>query len=122
MATRDMWSYRDADVRGDELVGYEVEAVDGKIGEVEEAVTEPGMSFVVVDTGPWIFGRRSMLPAGLVERVDHERRHVSVDCQRDDIRDAPEFDESRYREASYRDELAGYYLTGPAARAFDRPL
>jgi hypothetical protein len=24
----------------------------------------------VVDTGPWIFGRKVLLPAGVVERID----------------------------------------------------
>ena len=118
----DIWAYRDPSVTGQELVGYEMEGVDGKIGTIDEATAEAGSSFLVVDTGPWIFGHKSMLPAGVVQRVDHGQERVYVDCAKDEIRHAPEFDESRYLEPSYRDEIAGYYATGRAARAFDQPL
>ena len=122
MATSDIWEYRDPAVTGQELIGYEVEGADGKIGNIDDATAEAGSSFLVVDTGPWIFGRKTMLPAGVVQRVDHEQGRVYVDCEKDEVKNAPDFDESRYLEPSYRDELAGYYTTGRAARAFDQPL
>ena len=37
-----------------------------------------------------------------------------VDRAKDQIKDAPEFDEERYRDAGYRDDLGGYY--GPGGR------
>jgi hypothetical protein len=122
MGSIDIWAYRDPSVTGQELVGYEIEGVDGKLGTIDEATAEAGSSFLVVDTGPWIFGRKSMLPAGIVQRVDHGQERVYVDCVKDEVRSAPEFDESRYLEPSYRDEIAGYYTSGRAARAFDQPL
>ena len=42
--------------------GYHVEALDGSIGKIDEATYEVGKSFVIVGTGPWIFGRKVMLP------------------------------------------------------------
>jgi hypothetical protein len=32
--------------------------------QIDEATDEPGNAFVVVDTGPWVFGKKVMLPAG----------------------------------------------------------
>jgi hypothetical protein len=46
-----------------DLVGFDVEATDGNIGKIDEATYDVGGSYVVVDTGPWIFGKKVMLPA-----------------------------------------------------------
>ena len=58
----EMWSYQSGLYAGDiEVVGYNVEAIDGGIGKVDDATYDAGSSYVVVDTGPWIFGK-VMLP------------------------------------------------------------
>jgi len=109
MATTDLWTYRATGIVGTNLVGYKVEAADGGIGKVDEATGEVGMSYLVVDTGPWIFGKKVMLPAGVIERIDHENETIYVSRTKDEIKNAPEFDESRYRDEAYRTELGGYY-------------
>jgi hypothetical protein len=73
-----------------DLTGYKVEAIDGGIGSIDEATYEVGSAYLVVDTGPWIFGRRVLLPAGVVERVDHLTRTVHVDRTREQVKDSPE--------------------------------
>ncbi|HEX2771396.1 MAG TPA: PRC-barrel domain-containing protein [Micromonosporaceae bacterium] len=106
----DPWSYRDeAGVTGADLVGYKVEATDGGIGKVDSASTEVNASYLVVDTGLWIFGKKVMLPAGVVNRVDHEDQKVFVDRSKDEIKAAPEFDEAVHADPAYRDKLGGYY-------------
>jgi len=122
MTTSDIWTYRDATLSGQELSGYDVEAVDGGIGRIDEVTAEAGTSFIVVSTGPWIFGKKALLPAGVIERVDHEDGCVFLDRTKDEIKNAPEFDESRYLEPGYLDQLGGYYATGRVGRAFDEPL
>ncbi|HEX5882725.1 MAG TPA: PRC-barrel domain containing protein [Actinomycetota bacterium] len=99
-----------------DVTGYSVEATDGGIGKVDEATYEVGASFIVVDTGPWIFGKKVVLPAGLISNVDLTEEKVHVDSTKAEIKDAPEFDEATYKEASYRHKLGGYYGTrgGPA--------
>ena len=72
MTTRswDAWNYREStgiSARHDNLTGFHVHAVDGDIGKIDEATPEVGAGYIVVDTGPWIFGRKVMLPAGTVE-------------------------------------------------------
>jgi hypothetical protein len=109
MATTDLWTYRDTTVVGTNLIGYSVEAIDGGIGKVDEATDDIGASYIVIDTGPWIFGKKVMLPAGVIDRVDHADETVYVSRTKDEIKSAPEFDESRYRDEAYRTELAGYY-------------
>jgi hypothetical protein len=110
--TTDLWTYRDTTIGTTNLTGFNVEAIDGSIGKIDEATSEVGASYIVIDTGPWIFGKKVMLPAGIVDRVDTAEETVYVNRTKDEIKDAPEFDETRYRDAQYRDELGGYYGPG----------
>jgi hypothetical protein len=114
MTTIDAWTYRNSVAAG-AIVGYDVEALDGEIGEVSEASNDVGASYVVVDTGPWIFGKKVMLPAIAIERVDHREERVWVNRTKDEIKNAPGFDAASYRDDDYRNRLAAYY-TGRAAR------
>jgi hypothetical protein len=103
-----LWTYREP-VQGLDLTGFEVEAIDGGIGKVDEASYEVGGSYIVVDTGPWIFGKKVMLPAWTVERIDLEDRKLYVDRTKEEIKNGPEFNRDLYREPTYRDELGAYY-------------
>jgi hypothetical protein len=108
-----VWTYREAVITGgfapEEIVGYGVEAADGSIGKVDEATFDAGSSYIVVDTGPWIFGRKVMLPAGVVQSIDHEDEKIHVSRTKDEIKDSPEFDESLTRDDAYRSRLGAYY-------------
>jgi hypothetical protein len=114
MATADIWTYRETDWTTSNFVGYGVEALDGSIGKIDEATMDAGASYLVVDTGPWIFGKKVMLPAGVISRVDHDDEKVFVNRTKDQIKDAPEFDADRYRDDAYRGELGSYYGAGGA--------
>jgi hypothetical protein len=91
------------------LTGYDVEATDGRIGSIDEASYEVGAAYLVVDTGPWIFGRKVLLPAGTVESVDHQDRKVYVDRTKDEIKNSPEYDKDTFTTTEYRDRVGGYY-------------
>ena len=90
---------------GADLAGYHVEATDGGIGKVDEATN----FCLVVDTGPWIFGRKVLLPAGVVNRVDRGERRVYVDRSKQQIKDSPEYDPTTFDTADYRDRVGTYY-------------
>jgi hypothetical protein len=108
--TAEMWTYRETiPLQSRDITGYKVEAVDGSIGKVDEATYEVGSSYVVIDTGPWIFGQKVMLPAATIQRIDPEEKQVYVDRTKDEIKNAPQFDADRYREVAYRDKVSGYY-------------
>jgi len=92
-----------------DLAGYKVEAADGHIGSIDEATYDTGNACLVVDTGPWIFGRKVLLPAGTVQRVDHADRTVYVDRTKDQIKNSPEYDEKAVTTPEYRDRVGDYY-------------
>jgi hypothetical protein len=108
----ELWTFRvdvlDTASTMQDLIGYKVEARDGSIGKVDEATNATGRSWVVVDTGPWIFGRKVMIPAGTIQRIDPEDRKVFVNLTKDQIKDSPEFEESRFDD-DYRTRLGEYY-------------
>jgi hypothetical protein len=112
MATAGIWTYREQTWSGIDLTGFSVEATDGGIGKVDEATYEVGGSYIVVDTGPWIFGKKVLLPAGVIDRVDADAETIYVNRTKDEIKDAPEFDESSYTDEAYRSEISGYYGRG----------
>jgi hypothetical protein len=114
MATVDIWTYRETGWSTQNLVGYGVESLDGSIGKVDEATNDVGASYIVVDTGPWIFGKKVMLPAGVISNVDHDDEKIYVNRTKDEIKSAPEFDPDVYRDETYRGELGSYYGSGGA--------
>ena len=92
-----------------DLTGFKVEARDGDIGKVDEATHEAGGSFIVVDTGPWIFGKKVMIPAGVIRDIDPDTETLLVTLTKDEIKNAPEYDEDMIKDPSNRDQYGSYY-------------
>src|SRR5215203_3962519 len=107
-----VWSYRSnlsADVSARDIVGYEVHATDGGIGKIDECSVDTSRNYLVVDTGFWIFGKKRMIPAGVVTSVNHDQATVSVAMTKDQIKSAPDHDtQQSYDEREY-DTIGNYY-------------
>ncbi len=98
-----------------DITGHKVEALDGSIGKVHRATYQTNVSYIVVDTGPWIFGKKVVLPAGVIDRIDRDDATVFVHRTKDEIKNSPEYDDTRFDEA-YRNDLGTYY--GPGGRGY----
>ncbi|MEV6781697.1 PRC-barrel domain containing protein [Streptomyces sp. NPDC051098] len=112
MSEFDIWVYRPSAgyQEGVDIVGYKVEAIDGSIGKVSKHSEEVGSSHIVVDTGVWIFGKHVLLPAGTIKLIDAAEETVHVDRTKDQIKDAPDFDEIQHAgEPSYLEQFGRYY-------------
>ena len=102
-----MWDYGDNVALDDrDLTGYDVEATDGSIGKIDESSPAAGRAYFVVDAGFWIFGKKRLITAGVVQRVDHDAQKVFVSLSKEEIKAAPDFDES---DLESRDEYDTYY-------------
>ena len=116
--TIDIWTVRDTtlatSINPDTLVGYDVEATDGSIGKIDDKTLDAGPGTLIVDTGPWIFGKKVMLPIGVIRSADHDEQKVFVNRTKDEIKNAPEFDESLIGDETYRSQLGTYYGPGGA--------
>ncbi|QKW23921.1 PRC-barrel domain containing protein [Kitasatospora sp. NA04385] len=113
--TSGLWGYQEAEgyAAGSDLTGYRVEATDGHIGKVDKHTEDVDAAYIVVDTGPWIFGREVLLPAGTITRVDHDEQTVFVDRSKDEVKNSPARDAGHHTDdPAYRDQLGGYYSGG----------
>jgi len=105
------WSFREdlgESVSGLDLTGYKVEAVDAKIGKVDESTGEVGDRYLMVDTGPWIFGKKVLLPAGTINNIDPDDKTIYIDRTKEQIKDSPEF-RADGDDVAYREQVGKYY-------------
>jgi hypothetical protein len=92
-----------------DITGFEVDALDGRIGKVDGATYEAERGSIVVDTGFWIFGKKRLIPAGLISAIDASARTITLAVTKDHVKEAPDFDEVRREELEYRDTVAHHY-------------
>jgi hypothetical protein len=109
MHGQDLWVFRESGVGDIDLTGFKVVARDGAIGKIHEATYEAGSGYVVVNTGPWIFGRHVLLPAGTLDRVDPAAERVFVNRTKAEIKRSPDFDPVRGVDHDYRRQIGTYY-------------
>jgi hypothetical protein len=102
-----VWTYRPGVQAGSNVVGYSVEALDGRIGKIDDASDEADAAHLVVDTGFWIFGKKRLIPAGSVTGVDDLGRRVLVNMSKDQVRDAPDWEAQTT--ASWKQRYDDYY-------------
>ncbi|MGW6563879.1 PRC-barrel domain containing protein [Streptomyces sp. NPDC054975] len=109
--TDDLWSYgtRCGHVAGADLTGWRVEATDGHVGEVDEHSDETGDAYLVLDAGPWIFGKL-LIPARAVVRVDAAESTIHLGLSKEQVRDAPQFlADKDLADRQYREDVVAYY-------------
>jgi hypothetical protein len=113
MTSKNVWAYRvdmGTTTKPVNVIGYDVEAADGTIGKIDEASKETSRQYLVVDTGFWIFGKKRLIPAGMVTRVDHANQKVYLAMTKDQIKQAPDFDEAMTaHDDAYYDKYSSYY-------------
>lgn len=113
MTERSIWDHSDPAHNDIDLVGFGVEATDGHIGKIDAAANEIGRSHVVVDTGHWIFEKKRLIPAGVIERVDPVEGKVYLSITKDQVKAAPDYDvdEGRGSDSDYY-IIEGDFWTG----------
>ena len=109
-----IWTYNNQAGRDlqSAIIGYDVEATDGSIGEVTEESTVVDGSHIVVDTGFWILEKKRLIPAGAISEVNHKDSKIRLDLTKSEIKDAPDYVEesSIDDDPTYRDLMAAYYV------------
>ena len=120
--TPNVWTYPNGLGRSviADLVGYQVVATDGEIGHIDQATDQVANSTagaaIVVDTGFWIFGKKRMIPAGVIDMIDAEQRTVQVKMTKDQLKHAPDYLEGAADSAAtseahdeHRAQVTDYY-------------
>jgi hypothetical protein len=124
MVTTEVWNFRDEALARIDLHGFDVQARDGAIGRVVQAIEGAAGGYLIVDPGVAMpFGRQLLVPAGLVDKVDVDDKRVFVRADRREITSAPEYDPDRPLDDRSRNAFSDYFrslfesMTGRSSQA-----
>ena len=93
MTTKELWSFRDQAVARVDLKGFELQALDGSLGTVAQAIEGSDGGYLIIDPGVAMpLGRQVFVPVGLIEKVDVDNKRVSVRAECEQIRSAPVYE------------------------------
>jgi hypothetical protein len=106
----DLWAAEDYEAVSSDVIGFSIQARDGGGGTVDDASSDVGACCIVVATGR-LFGVKVILPAGMIERVDHGKKRVYVKVTRDQLKSAPEYEPIGLKDDAYKARIASYYLS-----------
>lgn len=103
------------------LDGYTIQAIDEEIGKVKEVYFDDqqwGVRYIIVDTGPWLFGRKVLISPYAITDIDEAESKIHVNLTRDQVKNSPDIDThqpvSRQMEHEYHRYYAyGNYWGGP---------
>jgi Protein of unknown function (DUF2795) len=110
MGMTEVWNFRDEALARIDVRSFKVRARDGEIGRVAQAIEAPSGGYLVIDPGVSMpLGKQLLLPAGLIEKVDIDRRRVVVGADRKQIENAPEYDPARPLDDQSRSALGNYF-------------
>ena len=103
----------DAHLRStDNVCGYEIHALDGEIGHVEDFVIDDetwAIRYLVVGTRNWWPGKKVLISPNWIERVSWSASKVFVNLSRDAIKRSPEYTEESLRTRDYEAGLHRHY-------------
>jgi hypothetical protein len=103
-----------------EVTGYHLHASDGSLGHVDDFLFDDtcwAITFIVVDTSDWWFGRRVLVAPDWIEAIDWSRRDVRVEVTRESVRSAPRFDSVAHANDQWQaDYHAHHGRPAPATR------
>ena len=107
-------NYREtiADGQMDKITRYSVYTQgNDKVGSAKDLLVDDSGSFryLVIDTGPWIFGKHVLLPIGLA-RFDYDNGRVYVDgLTKSQVEDMPEYNDDIVVDDRYEDRVRTIY-------------
>lgn len=85
---------------------------DDKVGSVKDVLVDEQeglFRYLIVDTGPWVFGKTVLLPIGLA-RFDYDDKRVYVDgLTKDQVEHLPEFSDDLKIDQDYEERVRGIY-------------
>jgi hypothetical protein len=106
----DLWVAEDQEAVSSSVIGFSVQARDGGAGKVDDASSDVGACCIVVATGR-LFRVKVILPAGMIERLDHAKKRVYVKVTQDQLKSAPEYEPIGLKHDAYKARIASYYLS-----------
>jgi len=101
---------------GSALEGYEIHALDGKIGSVRDLLfddTTWKVRWLVVNTGTWLTGRMVLTHPSAIKEADHRRQELAVGLTKAQVKDSPNILQDRPVSQQMESDLYDYYGWDP---------
>jgi len=102
-----------------DLIGFDILATDGELGDVEEFYFDDerwAVRYIVVNTGNWLAGRQVLVSPFSVMQLDLENRQLHVALTKSQVEKSPDIDTrkpvSRQMETNYADYYGYPYYWG----------
>ncbi len=96
----------------DELKGYTLHALDGKIGELEDIIVDGEswqIKYLVVDTGNWFPGKKVIISPQQIKNIDWAESEVVVNLTEEAVKESPEYDPEVPVHEIYETSLNNHY-------------
>lgn len=97
----------------EEVKGYHIQAVDGKIGHIEDIIVDDDdwqIVYVAIDTSNWLpWSKKVLIAIDWMETISYEKREVKINLHTESIKNAPEYDESQTIDESFEKTLYDFY-------------
>jgi uncharacterized protein YrrD len=95
-----------------EVTGYDVHAVDGSIGYVENFLIDNEswvVRYLTVDTSKWWFGQHVLISPHAVKEVDWTSRYIRLDIARVQVKASPPWDPATLVDENFENQLYSHY-------------
>ena len=96
-----------------EVIGYQIHSKKNKIGHVEDIIADTEswiLRYIVIDTRNWLPGGKKVIVAiPWIERIDWSSSEVYVDLLKEDIENAPEFEDLNFLNRQYENSIYDHY-------------
>lgn len=111
----------------DAVSGYEIEALDGEIGHVDDFIIDDetwAIRYLVIATRNWWPGKKVLVSPQWIERVSWSESKVFINLSRDAIKQSPEYTEESLLTRDYETGLhrhyqrPGYWGDEPATKEY----
>lgn len=96
----------------DNVKGYNIEAKDGKIGDVEDFIIDDSswkINYIIVDTGNWFPGKKVLISPTWIKEVKWETSSVTVNLSIERVKNSPEYDPNQPISEGYETNLHNHY-------------
>ncbi len=93
---------------------------DDKVGSVEDGLfddTTGQFRYLIVDTGPWIFGKKVLLPIGRAQFDNSQQRIYVNGLTKKQVEDLPEYSGSADVDYDYEENVRGVYREPTASQS-----
>lgn len=97
------------------VVGWELGALDGEIGKIKEFYFEDQtwtIRYLIVETGNWLLGRKVLISPEAVVRLDFKNEMLEVKLTKEQIENSPDINSDKPVSRQHEDELYQYYGIG----------